>query len=587
MPSRPILFKAVTFGVAAIALAGIALAWQWQQQVTAHPGEEALTRFAPSRTALAVSLDWKPRSFEQGQVLQRLNAALDREQLKDRIASKLHELSNDAPFIQELVPHLTGNGAAALWSKDGVSFRSDQIAGFIAFDIDSSQEIEAILKRYAERSLTVAGSPVYIIRSLTEARSHQTTLSRSQTTADVKVNVSRNDNPGYFTLRGSYLLLADSEATLEQMRKVEAHTADALMTNPEYKPLRGSVPAEANLFCYVSSTLARETQRQAAHSTTLPPSGEAFAFSATLRKGGIALDSVMLCRADYAQPLSRIASIEAKAALPIPPHALAFTVLSQPSKYIEVFEGALQSIGGETYASYEKSRTDFERQTGLSLHSDILPATNGQWILAAYPGPQSNSIDLLLLADNSHEATPARFADDLRTVIESQDSHLHFARRTEGNVTRWTLPSSWGLTSIGGDAPKETGGDKATQINGSFLVATSSGLLDRAISAYDTPSLSVPDLQRIPGGTKALLVLQTTEILAMLKPSMEEWQRQSTQTNPLSAADMESLFGTAPLIATAGYQNNQFNSSLLVPLNYDSLPHVGRKAWDSLEQPQP
>jgi hypothetical protein len=566
MTRRPLVLRTLAVVVAALALVGIGFAWQLQKQLTARSGEDALRHFAPQNTAIAATFDLHPSSMEQVQVAQRIQTALKNERLDTEFQPFFRKLTREAHLVREILPFLTGSGAILLWAKsDSDSAFQESPDALVVAGVARESEVIALLKRHATRTSNQDGQTLYHVR------------------------LSESSDKVAVTLRDNYLLIGELPS-LKQAFDVRSGKTKSLKDSADFTRLRKMLPGDANLLCFVSADFVRQAGKHSGHNdkatTELLHQAQAACTSVTLRKDGIAFDSVVGGDAEYLKPIIESASIEPTTAQRIPSGALGLCILAQPAKYIEAFEQVVDSAGGETSRSWDKGLADFERESDIRLHEDILPALNGHLILAAYPGAKQDSLDLLILADTDNKANPAQLADQARDFITEKDRNLSFTSKERNNATFWTLPESWKVDSLRSNASSQehSDGERVAQVDNALVFATSSALLDDAVSAYRGQQKVSPDVLRFPAESKAVFVLQPTRILKMVSTRMEELQAERPEQDRIRTEDLLDLFGSSPLIASAGYRDRFFTGSLFVPFHYETAAKFMRRILDLTEK---
>jgi hypothetical protein len=567
MTSRSLITKVFALSLGVLVLFGIGAAWQLYKSNTRRPGEAILRQFAPQSTALAVTLDIKPSSFEQGQALQRIQSALKKEQLNSRIQNSLHKLSKDVPIVQDVLPFLTGSGAILAWENPDSNNASD---GILVLGISSDKDVVAVLQRNSDHTSTEDGKTFYHIH-----------LPGSST--DITAILSNHN------------LLVGQPSGLRQASLVQSGKLHSLATDSAFIRLRKILPADANLLYYMSPSAVRQALNAASpagqnnqETQRLLQKMQPACFSITLRQGGIQFDSAGRADSACIQPIVESAPIDPHQPLRIPANPLGMYILSQPGKYIEAVEATVQETGGDTLEAWNRGVADTEKQTGIRLHQDVLPALDGKLTIAAYPGTKTNTVDLLLLVDTTENARPAELADKVRDSLERADRHMTFNPTKTKDATLWALPDQWNVNSLGAtdtdiaNSPRQ----RIAEVNHAFLAATSSDLLGRAVSAYYKSPQSPLEMLRLPEGSKSVFVLQLGRILDMLRPNLEAFQKQHPDRQHVDMADVQNIFGDAPLVGTVGYRDQYFTGSMLIPLHYETAVKLARQVWDLAETGQ-
>lgn len=100
----PKLRKAGLLATTGLAIAAGAAAWQGYSYLHNAPGQAAMERLMPRETLGAVSLDFKPRSWEQVQVMRRIGTSLQNEGLETQIRDGWEKSFKDTPLLREVRP---------------------------------------------------------------------------------------------------------------------------------------------------------------------------------------------------------------------------------------------------------------------------------------------------------------------------------------------------------------------------------------------------------------------------------------------------------------------------------------------------
>ncbi|MDX1933165.1 MAG: DUF3352 domain-containing protein [Capsulimonadales bacterium] len=562
MTRRLTVFGAIAFIAILGVLLGMALARHFGSSGERRPGERTLLLFAPPQTALAISLDPQPGSFDQAEAFRRIASALEREGLNRRIESSLNRAADSVPVLRDLMPSLTGAGGVLIWDKPG---QPDAPNLVIVVRVRRESDAITVLKRHAIRTDDRDGPSMYFLN-----------LSPSGSDSPFRGDIAAVVTDGY--------LLLSEPSSLQVVRNVHRAQRTSLAADPAFVRLRGKLPADANLLCYVSPDLIRRAQRQSGppDETTvrLLSQVQPACFSATLRKDGIVFDSVTGGDADALRPMAGIAPIKPEAALRIPPGSLGLVVMAQPGKCLAVFEEAVRRSGGESLRSWERSVAEFERQTQLSLDRDVLRALSGHLTVAAYPGSHPDSVDLLAVLDNSHGANPARLADRLADSITAHDARLTFPRRTAKDAVYRSLPTDWKVSSPGAPAPdRPLPSEQVAQIDRAVLFATAPDLLNRSVDAFRKPPAVPLPLSTLTRDRNIAFVLETKAVVNWLRPKLTSTARPTSDTD-WDPNDLSALCGDAPLMASAGYRDDCLTGSLELPIDFAVAARLSRRLWD-------
>ena len=569
----PIARNILLTTVAAGTLVGAGAYWQLNQYVSKKPGEDTLARFAPENTLFAATLDLKPNSFEQGQAMQRIQTALQKQGLDERLRDSLRKMTKDAPLIVELSTNLSGSGAAFAWQKDGMPLQSIANAVrdgkstdfLLIFDLKKPSDTTALLQKRAVRELSRDGAKISVLH-----------LDKDHTSSD---------NDAYATVADNYLMVASSEDAIAKSLSVRSGKTVSLAKSADYAAIRKTVPAEANLLIYAS----RELMQAQKDSYTSDPAQKALmeqissnCTAVTVRQDGLALDSSTSAKADFLAPVRDTAPIDT-ASLRLPENPVGVITYSQPGKLVEVADKVTEAIGGETRRSWDKGVADFERETKLTVKDDIIPALNGQWTAAAYV--KNNRFDFLVLADAAHGAKPAELFQKLKTLMEKKDSQVRIETTEENGVTYSLLPLPYSgkLPSPSGEplASSDTDNKREPQKvlaerNNVLFFATSPHLLTEAVNAYQGKSHL--DTMGLRSNSFSAAFLYPARLIDVARPYADHYNKEAEAGKQIDMNDMSTLFGTAPLVASYGTNGDYFTSATFLPLNYETAAKLVAQA---------
>ena len=223
------------------------------------------------------------------------------------------------------------------------------------------------------------------------------------------------------------------------------------------------------------------------------------ALGATIRDDGIAFDfrgPINMASSPALKAMASIKPLDTDVLKKYPEGAYGLVAYSQPSQYWAPLEAEIKK--GNDSTSFYRCLEQFERETGLSVENDILPAFQGDLSVAVYPGPtgKPEDLDMVLMADDANGANPAALVAKVRTLIERKSSEngetVRFEETTIGGATVWELDSESRRKMIDGMKGSSSSGpvlDGKTiifaQVGNGIAVATSRGLLNNVLSASE------------------------------------------------------------------------------------------------------
>lgn len=172
------------------------------------------------------------------------------------------------------------------------------------------------------------------------------------------------------------------------------------------------------------------------------------AFGVTLRDEGIALSYQVPMDANTVPGLTnlgQIAPLDPQILKKLPAGAYSVMAYSQPGTYWN-FAQDMVANDPDTKKKMDEGVAEFEKQTGISVPNDILPALKGRLTLALYPDARGTEygVDGVFIADDANGANPAALAEKLRALVERETSKdgkrgVHFTTTTRNGATCYAL----------------------------------------------------------------------------------------------------------------------------------------------------
>jgi hypothetical protein len=389
---------------------------------------EAAVNLIPADATFVVTLDLKP-SPEQVPTFQRIQAALQREQLSTQFDRFMTQSLANSPLARDLHPYITTSMALA-GMKPIHSGPANDTNWVGLFAVSDPQRVRDVLARDAQRA-TQNGIEYYY-----------------RANAGDKTAV---------TVIGDYLVIGGNVDALARIIRVQHGDVPAITTVADYQHARTALPTDANLMIFVPSDAVRQMTTALASSigntnaSTMPW----VAIGMAIRPGGIETFVQVPINAPAGSDLGHIVPIDPHLLSRLPSGAYGLATLSQPSKYwsnlFTTNSNTSPLLGGQGQAAIRalnESVANFERETGMSVPQDILPAFHGDALLAIYPpAPGHPGADGLIVLDDANGADPAALADKVRAYIERQSARsgqnpVSFTRRNADGATIWTLDTA-------------------------------------------------------------------------------------------------------------------------------------------------
>ena len=576
-----------------------------------RPGELA-TNLIPADALAVVTLDTNPAP-DQVALFKRIQDAIKSAGLSDQLDSALQDMTGKAGKPGSAA----GDGSALL--RDARPYLSDNFA--LALYEKSSKDIDGILY--------VAVNDRAKIQELLDQNGAKTNYRSIAYVKLAKENLC-------VQLRDNYLLLSDSPDAFVWANGIAMARQRPISSLPEYQEARAALPADASLLVFVAPKALQELQNQtkgmvsaqvknAQMPLTVMPKW--MAYSATVRDPGLAIDyriPMDAGTAPYLKTMAEIAAVPPDALRHLPSGAYTVSTAAQPGKYFTMFRD-LFATDKKSQREMDKTLADMQKETGINLESDVVPALNGDFTVAMYPDANhaDGVMDAVALADDANDANPAALAEKVRLWVEKASGEknkkdmVRFVPSTHDGATFWYLDaqSQKALSkSLDDIDPTETHDPNAAlkhtasfdadhsvvnpnvhpylsektvayaQVGKAFIIATSKPMLDRAVQAYEGHGASLADdpgyadMERsLTPGSQSYMLIHLGAIMQRLQPELKK----SLQGEDAEMAnDMMQMFGSqnAGIAISGKYDGKMSIGSILIPLNYDKMIRVMGKA---------
>lgn len=555
------------FGGVKIALLGFVaagvLGYTGYRLIFTRSGEAAIV-LIPADASCVVTLDTHP-SEGQLAAFSKLSKALQREGVDHALEGQVNDAIGKAGIAKDVRQYLTHNMASAWWL--GSNGMQGHAVGL--FSISDGNAVSRILS--SGTSVPGAGIPAY--------------------------SFGRTDM--ICAVVGDYLAIASDADTIRRVEETR-RGAPSVASLAEYKDARSALPPDANLMFFTSPSRFGELLGK--HQ---PMGSSWIAFGASLRDGGIQFD--------YRGPVDRKAfpEIDTLSNLPaldhnllknLPANAYGLIAISSLDRFARTSESSAGRFMGRD--AVNKNEGEFQKETGLSIDNDILPAFKGDVVLAFYPDAtgSTKSADAVLMVDNSNGATPEQLAEKVRALLERKSAEqaskgdgtpIHFIESKSGQATIWSLDASSAQQmrkSLGSNPPGATsdpifGNKNLTYAvsNGSVFVATSPAMLTQTMltlngdrSLVDDPAFAEMETH-VNENDQFVLMCSLSRVFARFESDKPEDGK-----GVISADIVKALGGPdVGLVGAGRIVNGSTYGSLFLPLDFDraakaiaSLSHV-------------
>ncbi len=506
-----------------------------------RPGEAAIA-LIPADADVVITLDTNP-SERQTLTFKAITDELKAQGLGDKVDKMLSEGLSGSPFAAKIRRHLAKSFAVAMWTADG---KSTETVALLAVD-DEAAVKDALAKEGPAHGL-------------------YTTIKGAKTMA---------------AMHEGYLAIGESEQALARLDS-KGPTMDHLAG---YQAARASLPADANLMVFVSPKALKSLAKLSPGLTKNNQAAqmEWMAIGATVEPEGLTFDYRGPLDDSKATAYRKVAEIEPfriEALKNLPAGAYGFYAISQPGHYWPMVKESMDSKS----LDYQKGIGKFESETGLSIERDIVPALEGDLILAAYPKPGGTdfNMDIVLMVTGNATAHPAALIEKVRQLVERKSSEnggkpVRFVQQPLGNTTMWSLDDqSQGsmVKGMGADTPPAMREKTIcyAQVGESVVIASSKPMLARCIGAStgESPLSTDPAIlasaKTLIEGSQGTMVVNLHRVMESLRPMMEKNMKDA----PVKADDLMELFGSEHVAATASgkYDGKIFQGRFFLPLDY-------------------
>lgn len=552
----PKLRKAGMLATTGLAIAAGAAAWQGYSYLHNAPGQAAMESLMPRETLGAISLDLKPRSWEQVQVMRRIGSSLQNEGLETQIRDGWEKSFKDAPLLREVRPYLEQSGAMAAWP--GATAKASDYRFAIIVSVSSPEQVEALVTKLAKQTDSWNSTKIAAVSSSSE----------SSATPDT-----------YVAVVGRYVVFSPTRDAVTNVIDVSQGKHDSLLQAPEYTALRSTVPGDANILSYVSPSAPRSLREQSgvlgfptdATSTASLKSFQGGIYTASLRDNGIYFDSTTQATGAQFDALRNMARLDTKTSLRVPKGAIGIMAMAQPGAYYDAMEVALRDAPQEAHTQWDQAKQKFEKETGLSIEKDVRPAFNGDAVFALYPGQGDLPVNGVALLTDARGAQPAALLQQTQGYIKREEKSLDFVSQQDGAATYWSIPKA--AADKNGGNTLATLRDNSTgnvtlyaQVGQTALAGSSHALLESAVKSYETGE-TFTTTAPLPQDAQFLMVIRPQAAIEALTAKSPT----ALSDAPFTKDDLMKLWGTSDIMASGSYTGNTMKGTAFLPLQYEEV----------------
>jgi len=537
----------------------------------ARPGEDAL-RLIPGDALIVGSLDLSP-SASQTIAFKRIDDALARNEYGGLVEKSFIDiLAGQADGVDQLRPLILRNGAMAY--LPGPKGTGDDGKGLAILALKDGPAAQAILQK--------VGVPDYYkglkFYKLKNARS-------------------------VMMVSGDDLVVGETGFSLYQVKLVLDGTKAPVTANPNFMASRSHVADDANLMVFMSPKMVAETGKKNLDGMT----NDWMAAGMAIRDGGVGLSFsgvVDTKKEPEIEAIAKAAPIREDLFKMLPSGAYGAMIISQPSVSMEA---AMSTADRDE--SMRKGLASIEdgmqKDLGMDLKHDLLPAFKGDAIAAVYPvsGDSPAGADVLLVLDDSNGADPSNAVDRFQSWVKRQ-------MEKEGNQQGplWTDSTKDGAhffkvsDKIETDMRKSMGNGMDKSINQEALVnhktiawavvgkavlaSTSQELLDRAVQSYgshsgglDTDPKYASAQKELLDGSQSLIMFSVSRIASGVKNTVDGSHMDESNRNMFTGIiDAFSTLDQPLSIRGKAQPDGRISGGAFIPMDYDKLIDIASKA---------
>jgi hypothetical protein len=382
-----------------------------------RPGEAAIN-LIPADALIVATLDTTP-SPEQVPVFAGIRSALRNAHIDTRFDEQVTQLVAQSPIAAQLRPTLASSFAAAVLK--GPSGRVSEGHGAVLAALKDPDAARVILAQHGAADAS-SGLTVYSVPNSTS-----------------RMAIIEN-----------YLVLVDQPEVFARILAVSRGEAPSVARAADFQAARAGLPADSNLMCFVAPAALREA------SGVMGPQGAGWAIpqchwmAVGLAIHAHGIDTVFEAPITAAPgsggaDIGRIAPIDPQLLKRLPSGAFGLMAISQPGHYWSGIQSSAEQTDA-TRHGFDEGVGQFERETGMSIVRDVVPAFEGDLALAVYRDATGNrdSADGLIVLDDAQGADPAALMAKVRDYVARASGRnggtpAHFFSEQRGNATIWSL----------------------------------------------------------------------------------------------------------------------------------------------------
>ncbi|MDQ2987004.1 MAG: DUF3352 domain-containing protein [Armatimonadota bacterium] len=346
---------------------------------------EAAIGLIPADATLVISFDNTPAA-SQVLLFNEISAAMEDSGV-NRLVDDLIEDSGMPPEARAIKDNLKGSFALGVWG-DLASGKPDTL---LAAALNDPASAESIVAKHAEKL------------------------------PNTRVTAYTFEEDVVIAFHDDYVIVANSVNTIERAIDASEDKIESLDQAAAYKKARESLPREASLMVFVNGeAVARsdEDTRKMYEAFGIKKAGWA-ALSATVLAEGIQVDMFqdMEGGGRILEAYESLSDLNYDSAQKLPSGAIGIVGLSGAGTMIKTLVESIEA--SELAADFSSGVDEMEKDTGLSLEKDLIPALAGESYAAIYPPKKADEEPtFVIMFDEQNGANPENAA---RKIIKSVD----------------------------------------------------------------------------------------------------------------------------------------------------------------------
>lgn len=526
----------ITTIVGTAALAGASL---YGYKVLTNRSGEAAIQYLPADVAFVLTLDTKP-SERQAVTFANISNSLSAQGLPNKFDKWMDSMLTKEPMANEIREQLSKDFALGVWPAEGK---------------DSPHVV----------CLMAVKDPAKVTGLLTKN--------------------PPNMPGGVIKVLENYLVIADSENSYTKILGVKGGSSPSVASLANYKEARAALPADANLMAFVSYDKAQKFAKDMGGDLVANNGVTGYmSMGLTIEPDGLAIDCFGNAK-DAKGLLSKLgetyAELKTGNVETLPGNTMGLMAVENASRWVTYMRDAMKD---QKALDVNKSLDEFTKQTGMDIDKDIMPAFEGTFSVAAYPGKSGKPEDLdILIALHGDADATSNLAQKIKALVSKPRDNakpLTWNSKSIGNNTIWTLQDS--LSDAIGDKSqsnafmqKRMGFVETPQ---GVLFGTSETVLYRAMSAAEgSQSLKhdaayIGSFKKAEGKTEMLVMINAHRIMQMFREPITS----SLKGSDVIAEDVLGIFGpdNSSIVSTGRLEGGKSYSKVFIPLDYDKLIRV-------------